>query len=378
MDALAVGIKVCVSDLTQITCNTVTVCSCGDTFTLAFGIKVFTSQKVCVSGNTVCVIAGGINNYCGFLLAEGIWLGNCSESFVEDNCVDVTGASSFNSNAGSFCLGFDDEQTAFDADIADINQVISQITQGSISVTLGAAIVVGIKVTNYDDCGLNAVIGNDVDVQLAADFIAGATDIASAAGAGVAFGIFGCGTDKLVVHGNTVNVDKAPAPWRVTGIDPDVMMIVRVQNVETLTEDIYAPIGTGLGLNLVLGITTYDCDISVVDCNSVYAAGTMNIEVDSAPTWGEMSSGSAISVLNSQILSSIYDSINSSVNSESINAQFNGSLPSIETFDLGGGLCAGIAILVIDSEGACVVNNPQAQGSGDITGKPRPLPPAAI
>ena len=112
-----------------------------------------------MSAGTLCdVIAGGINNYCGFLLAEGIWLRNCSESFVKDNGVNVTGASSFNSNAGSFILAFDDEQTAFDADIADINQVISQLTQGSISVTLGAAIVIGIKVTNYDDSGYNAVI----------------------------------------------------------------------------------------------------------------------------------------------------------------------------------------------------------------------------
>ena len=52
--------------------------------------------------------------------------------------------------------------------------------------------------------------------------------MAGVAGAGVAFGIFGCGTDKLVVHCNTVNVDKAPAPWRDTGSDTDVMMKIKV------------------------------------------------------------------------------------------------------------------------------------------------------
>ena len=111
-----------------------------------------------------------------------------------------------------------------------------------------------------------------------------------------------------------------------------------------------------------------DCGLAVVDSNYVYAAGSMYVEIHSAPTSYEMSSGSAMALLNSQILSSIYDSVNTSVNSESINAQFNGSLPSVETFDLGGGLCGAIGILAIDSNGVCITGNTQAQGVANIMG----------
>jgi len=374
-------------DLIKITNNRVNVEAKGIDSCFALGIVVKDSDRVLVFNNDpVDVLASSSSDGdLDVFVALGILLFNCNESIVDENNVAVTGQGIFNSNG---------QQSAWPLEVQDelISSVVGdfmddlQATVGGDPVTYsaGAGLVAGIVVINCCDrldancidcpdiCGYNDVVENVVTVKLAADIIAGVDENASLAGGlGVAFGIFGYGSPYLLVDHNTVNVDKANPGWRGQMGLPDVMVNVKVESVEALALNYDEPISLGLALDLAIGITLYNCDDADVTFNTSYAKGTANANIDAVPTSSALAAGSTLSVINSEILNSIYQSISDTAASQDINVDIEGPLPSIESFGFGGVLSVGIGVVAWGCDKVCIAENSQVTGIGNVSGNVR-------
>ncbi len=374
-DCLGVGIRVYDSPLIKIIANVVTVKVNGQTFAIGFGIKVSSSNRSLTLFNTVSLLVNGVNEELGFLWGTGVWLKNSSESKVNANSVNVTGIGLFNSNGFTLVLP-PNCLTDLEADISELNDIISTLCCWEISPTLGGAVVTGIKVTECVPSSLNQVIGNTVNVRLAADFLAGGSpdDVVGVGALALALGIIGFNSDMLVVKDNYVWVDK-PLPDEPYQADhranelEDVMTNVYVERVDIMTEDINA--GIGLGLVLALGIGLYDCDYGLVVDNYVGANAPMYVYVLNddyqevvAPSIGE----NAIDLLDSQIFAGVIQSYLGSVESEAIDAQVDGVILGPSAIALNGAITAGLAVLVICSDEPAITGN-TALGEANLEGE---------
>jgi len=363
-DNIAIGIKAVYSDLIQILDNIIDrVETNGTSMALGFGIKVFNSNRVDVLNNTVVVQNNGVNDPCGLMLAMGIWLKNSNESNVKDNPVTVTGIGAFNGNV----LPFELTDLLSEDDLADLDELTNllEVSIGQApTFAAGAAAVIGIKVC---DSYLVKVKTNTVTVKLAVDFVAGDVEGAVALGGGVAVGILGFDADKIMVKENTVLVTKADAEDTAQP-RPDAMVYIKVHSVEPLTQDFSG----GLALAVSLGIALVDCDLGMVEDNDVAAYATEFADIQAVPTPGDiivpLAEGSALARVNSELMQAVYQSFTETIESDEISAEVSGDLPSIESFAAGGGLVAGIGILVACSDGVVIDGNTPVVGSGDMEG----------
>jgi hypothetical protein len=363
-DPMSIGIKAVCSDLIQILDNTldrIETNAGANSLALAFGIKVFNSNRAEVLRNMVTVQNNGVSDPCGLMLGMGIWLWGANESDVMDNTVSVTGVGGFNGNV----VALDLNTILGEDDLMDLDQIASLMDAAiqSPSFTAGAAAVIGIKVA---DSYLVEVSNNNVDVKLAVNFVTGDVEGAMAVGAGLAMGIFGFDADKIMVADNTVMVDKADAA-NLPQPRPDVMVFVKVHAVESLV----AEFSGGLGIAAALGIALMDCDLGMVCFNDVQAHATEYADIQAVPSPGDivpLAEGSAMDRVSSELMQAVYQSFTETIGSDDISAEVSGDLPSIESFGAAGGLAAGIGILAVCSDGVMIQENMPVVGTGDMMG----------
>ena len=354
VDVLGIGIKAKDSPLIDINCNTVNVETRGDDWSMAFGIKVKKSRRADIIANIVTVDAelrsedGG-----GFLMAMGIRLKKSHESKIMDNEVRVNGLGNVTeTDSSAVSLSEEDEE-----DLADIEQVITELFGAQqFNIAKGYGVVIGIKVSRSWDVTVSG--NNPVNVKLGLDIIAGDVGFAAGGGTGMAVGIKAVASPGIAVIGNTVLVEKLLHDWRG---DKDTMVWTQVHAVEHLTLEHAGGGGKAIALGIALIMSP-----GLVSGNDVTADGDLTIEVKAVPTPGDLETSSALAIINTEMLGAIYQAITETVESESIDMQLTGDLPSIESFGHGGGLAVGIGILVLFSDGTVVTQNNPVQGIGDV------------
>ena len=341
-DVVGIGIKVKDSPLIDVACNTVTVETNGNSWAVAFGIKVKTSDRADVNVNTVTVnnnVVGGSSS--GFLLAMGIWLKSSHESNVNDNTVTVNGIGNVNNTANAE-LDLDEDMLE---ELADADEILLQTLGNPMCFLGGFGIVCGIKVSNSE---MVMVDGNSVDVDLDLTVISGQEEVAAGAGAGVALGIAAKNSPMLKVMDNTMVDVYSNVYTRVTAVNPGI-----------------GEFGIGGALSVALGITLCGSP-GMVSGNSVSAEGDLDLLVESKPGGTALEAGSALARFDSEVMSAIYQSLVETVQSEQIDVEMSGDLPSVESFAMGGGLAAGIGILVLFSDGTVVSDNDPVTGTGNV------------
>jgi hypothetical protein len=349
-DVVGVGIKVTESPLIDVDYNVVTVETNGEWWGIAFGIKVKQSDRADVIGNTVTVDNNMVGGSGGFLMAMGIWVKMCHESNVNSNIVEVTGVGNIvDTEVDGVNLTLDDE-----ADLEDIDEILLPSLGNTLNVAGGIGVVIGIKVSSSEYVMVN---GNDVDVRLGLDFVAADEDFANGCGNGVAMGIKAIDAPGIKVMGNDVDVQRAVAPSR----PHDVMVFIKVHAIEATT----AEFGGGGGIAIALGIVLA-WSPGMISQNNVSADGDLKVEIKSVPNPGYLEEGSALSRLDSEIVGAIYQSLIETIQSETMEVQLSGNPPTIESMAGGGGIAAGIGIMVLESHGTKVTGNAPVIGIGDL------------
>jgi hypothetical protein len=350
-DVLAIGIYAKSSHLIDITNNTVKAEAHGEYWAVAFGIKVFWSDRADVNDNDVTTRAYVVGGPGGFLMGMGIWLLTSHESNVLRNEVEVEGVGNVSDTMledALSVLGVEEQE-----ELAALDEVLLNTLGDTLSWAGGFGVVMGIKVMTSE---LVTVSGNSpVNVRLGLDVISGDEDSAVGGGGGVAIGIKAFASPAIRVTGNAVDVQKAVAPSR----PHDVMVFIKVHAVETLE------MAGGGGLAAAMGIVLA-MSPGLVAGNWVSADGDLMVEIKSVPTPGDLATGSALSSVNSELLGAIYQTVTETVQSETIDVEMSGDLPSIESFASGGGVAVGIGILVLASHGTSVLNNSPVIGIGDL------------
>ncbi len=333
------GIEAEASPLVQIVNNRVTIEGNGNGWVEAEGIEVEASDKAVIASNNVTVNANLVGNTGGWLEAMGIKLEGSSEGRIHGNIVKVNGTGNVNASAVALAMS---EETA--QDLADINEVLTEILGASFNGASGWGMVVGIDVVGSP---ATTVAGNDVDVVLDLKVISGSEDIAVASGMGIGCGIMAMRSSNAQIMGNAVDVD-ADVELKVTAIDAAA-----------------AEIGAGGGLSVALGIALCGCPCSAVGENTVRAEADQVITVKSVPTASAAETTSALARFDANVMPTIYEALRQAIENESIDANLSGTLPTIESFANAGGLAAGLGILVVKSDETMVGRN-NVLATGDV------------
>jgi hypothetical protein len=338
-DVFAAGIKFRDSPLIRVNCNQVTVEANANTWGAAFGIKGKYSDRSEVNANTVTVYGFNIGGMAAWQMVRGIWIKQCHESEANGNTVVVECVGNTNSTAAmpTDFVDMDD----ITEDMEDIDEILMDTTGTTAGVALSLASAIGIKVRGSE---LVDIIGNDVDVLTDLDVVA-AGEVALADGTAVAMGIVAKHCLAVRVLDNAVDVDAV--------------------------EDTFAEAAPGTAeafggcLSVAMGIVLFDSPVGTVAANEVRAEADQRLEVKSyGATLQE--AGSALALINSEILGAIYQSLSELVEGETVDVDMSGTPPSIESFATGGGLAIGMGILVLGSPGATVAENSPVIGTGDV------------
>lgn len=305
-DVIGVGICVGESPLIDVACNQVTVETNGNTWAVAFGVMIRTSDRSDVNSNTVAVqnnVMGGDTS--GLLLAWGIWMEQCHESNVNDNEVMVEGYGNVNNTAISE-LDLDEDIME---ELAEIDELLLQTFGHPICPPQAVALVGGIKVKNSEYVMVKYNAAVDVDLDLTN--ISGQEEEAIGSSVGVALGIAAKNCPMLKVMGNTM-VDVASKVYT---------KVVAVNSV------IIEEVALGSGLSVALGITLCGSPGSMVSDNDAGAQGDLEVLIQAAPAGGTTSeAGSALARFDSEVMSAIYQSLVETVQSEQIDVEMNGDL----------------------------------------------------
>jgi len=341
-DVVGIGIKVTDSDLIDIMYNLVTVEANGNAWGVAYGIKVKNSDRSQVNVNTVYVEMNLIGDGTGFLTARGIAIKYCDESEVNDNDVTVKGTGDVNVTIVTPGFGLDEDLAE---DLAEFEPILLQSLGIDQSMAYGMGSAVGISVR---DSMAVEVRDNTVDVDLSVDIVSADEPEASGGGGGCAIGISAVGSGGISVVDNDVTVDDVVRTW--------------VNAYENLALES----ACGSGMSVALGITLISSP-GMVEGNGVEANADLKVDIKSK---GYASStfdpGAALSVVDSQIMGAIYLQLEETLASEAIGVQVSGDLPGIQATGTGGGVAAGIGILVITSNVVSVNQNNPVIGTGDV------------
>jgi len=340
LDVIGIGICVNESPLIDVNCNAVTVTASGNTWAIAFGIAIGNSDRSDVNINTVTIktnVVGG--NTTGFLIAEGIWMRKCHESNVKGNTVTVTGVGNVNDAAVTEVEL--DEKTA--EELADVDELLLQTLGHPICPPQAVGLVCGISVKGSE---YGMVSTNGVNVSLDLTDISASEEATTGSSVGVALGIAAKKSFMLKVMDNTGKV-LSDVTSRVVAVDSSV-----------------EEVGLGSALSVALGITLC-MSPGNVSGNDISAQGDLDILIQAAPA-GTVEAGSALARFDSEVMSAIYQSLVETVQSEQIDVEISGDLPSVESFAHGGGLAAGIGVLVLFSDGTVINDNDPVTGTGNV------------
>jgi len=339
-DVLAFGIRAYNSPLIDITNNPVTVEANGNFWAVVYGIKVISSARADIGGNTVDVAGNMVGSGGGFLKVTGIKLGYSHESSVTGNSVTVTGAGNVNASSAQDLDLSEEEQE----DLADLDEILLESLGDTLSWACGSGSVIGIKVKGSDFVNVgNNVVDADLDLVI----VSGDQGCAVGGGGGVAIGIAACGAYNIRLFENTV--------------DADADLTINVAAVEATSTEYASGGGSSVALGTVLCHSSGE-----VSGNESQAESNLDLTVQSVPSGYYLETGSALARFNSEVVGAIHETLIETLESESIDVQLNGGVPSIESYAEGGGEAVGIGIMLIASHGTKVIGNNPVSGIGNL------------
>jgi hypothetical protein len=345
-DVRATGIKIKDSPLIDVTNNTVIVEANGNSFSKAKGIVVKQSDKADIKTNSVTVDANLIGNEYGLMFARGIEVKGSSEAVVEDNEVNATADGNVNDN-GTLVTELLPEE---DEDLSDLEDILMQ-TNGSAAVMNGGfGSSIGIRVKYGDSVKVGM---NEVNALVNLDGVATEEQSDSGHVAGVAIGIQSCASPGLWTIHNVVDANANVRLW-VTDMDGDASNTM--------------PDAFGMGCSTAIGIILVGASGNVID-NDVQAQGNLLASIRSLvdSMTANLDEDSVIYNLSSDMMGSIYQGLVEIIESDAVNAQLTGSVPSIESMAIGGGMATGIGIELLHSNGSVVSSNSPVSGTGNVT-----------
>jgi nitrous oxidase accessory protein NosD len=342
IDTRAYGIYLYNSPLTTIEDNEVTAKSSGNYFTAAHGITVYWSDKADVTDNDVTVDAillGGLG--IGTMQAWGIEVYNSNDAVVQDNDVNVTSDGEVSDVTVTVTELLPEEEEA----LADLEELLLETVGDTGMMDGGFGSSTGIKVSSGESVNVGM---NQVNSYLKLN--GRSSEDMSTNVCGVTVGIHACGSPMLYVMENVVDSNA------------DVSLFVVDNGTGQGIPDAF-----GMGCSTALGVAVLGGPAMVAG-NDVEAQGDLVATVRSYVAGvASLEEESMLSTLDADLVGSLYQSVIEILESDVINAEVTGSLPTIESMSMGGGMATGIGIEVIHAYGSVISANNPVSGTGNVS-----------
>ena len=335
-DVRGTGIWVTNSPLITVSNNTLDIEENGNTWSIAYGIRVGTSAQATLNADNVKVVDNMQSQNFGFLFARGIAVVSSSGSQVTNCPVTVQGNANGNQTSAVITSALTADELN---DLADLNQM-DVASLGIAHKTIGIGTVIGIRVRDSD---MVTVSGNTLNpISLNLQVTAGAnTGAASACGDGEAVGILACDSGAFKATGNTVQVNSTVL-GQATAIAGNP--------------------AAGFAQSEGLGIALMDCGSACVTGNNVQAEGDLTSNVTAVASFAETQS--ALARISANVVGAINQAL-SQIQTDSNNIKLSGDVASIQSYGDAGSDAVGIGVEIISCDKAVVSGN-QSSGIGNL------------
>jgi hypothetical protein len=345
----AMGLFVSNSPLIEICDNTINSTANGDYWAVNTGIWLQFSDMASITGNSVTTTCIMETDNGGFLWARGIYVFMSNEVAVNNNpLVDVNTSGLLKDTIASIT----ELSAEVQEELANLDEILLNTLGHTLSWTGGTGIAMGIEICSSG--GVAVCDNTDVDVDVNLIIRSSDEEGACGGGGGIAKGILACMSPGTKVAYNNVNACS--------------VVDAKVKAAETIIDEVAG----GYGESIAVGICLFGRP-GYVGENSVAADADLDLTVTSVPVivvpTETPADESALSLLNSEGMAAISESVVESTESEVIGVQLSAGIPSIEAFSGGYGEAVGIGILLIASDNTRVTGNSPVTGTGDLVAK---------